>query len=152
MKKGITKLLAGIGATVLAMGILTGCQGKVDTEQPISSQASSSQPESSQAHSEEEVVTELSGALTLAGSTSMEKLANALKESFMEKYNDVTVSVEFTGSGAGIEAVLAGTTDIGNSSRNLKEEEKTNGAVENIVAIDGIAVVVDQKNTVASIT
>ena len=86
------------------------------------------------------------------GSTSMEKLANALCESFMEKYPNVTATAEFTGSGAGIEAVIAGTVDIGNSSRNLKDEEKANGAVENIVAIDGIAVVVDPANTVTGLT
>jgi len=94
----------------------------------------------------------LSGTITLSGSTSMEKYANAMAESFMEKNPDVTVTVEFTGSGAGIEAVAAGTVDIGNSSRNLKDEEKENGVVENIVAIDGIAVVVDPANTVNSLT
>ena len=56
------------------------------------------------------------------------------------------------GSGAGVEAVLNGTADIGNSSRNLKDEEKEKGAVENIVAIDGIAVVVDPANGVADLT
>ena len=88
----------------------------------------------------------------MAGSTSMEKLANAVAESFMEKYPNVTVSAEFTGSGAGIESVTAGSVDIGNSSRNLKEEEIAAGAVENIVAIDGIAVVVDPANTVADLS
>ena len=48
--------------------------------------------------------------------------------------------------------MLAGSVDIGNSSRNLKEEEKSAGAVENIVAIDGIAVVTDAANTVEDLT
>lgn len=82
----------------------------------------------------------------------MEKFANALSESFMEKYPDVTVTAEFVGSGAGVEAVLGGTADIGNSSRNLKDEEKAKGVAENIVAIDGIAVVVDPANTVGDLT
>lgn len=94
----------------------------------------------------------LSGSITLSGSTSMEKLANALAESFMEKNPDVTVSPEFTGSGAGIEAVTNGKVDIGNSSRNLKDAEIQAGAVENIVAIDGIAVIVDKTNTVTNLT
>lgn len=68
------------------------------------------------------------------------------------KYSGVTVTAEFTGSSAGVEAVLAGSCDLGNSSRNLKDEEKTNGAVENIVAIDGIAVVVDPANAVTGLT
>ena len=46
------------------------------------------------------------------------------------------VNAEFIGSSAGVEAALAGTTDIGNASRNLKESEISSGAVENIVAID----------------
>ena len=82
----------------------------------------------------------------------MEKLANALSEAFMEQYPDVTVTAEFVGSGAGIEAVTNGTADIGNSSRSLKDEEKAAGVAENIVAIDGIAVCVDPANEVADLT
>lgn len=96
--------------------------------------------------------TGLSGSISMAGSTSMEKLANAAAESFMAKYPGVMVTAEFTGSSAGIEAVTAGSVDIGNSSRALKDEEKEAGAVENIVAIDGIAVVIDPENTVADLT
>ena len=95
---------------------------------------------------------DLSGSISMVGSTSMEKLANAVSEAFMEKYPKVTVTAEFVGSGAGIEAVTNGTADIGNSSRNLKDEEKANGVAENIVAIDGIAVVVDPANTVEDLT
>ena len=95
---------------------------------------------------------DLSGSISMVGSTSMEKFANALSEAFMEKYPKVTVTAEFVGSGAGIEAVSNGTADIGNSSRNLKDEEKAKGVAENIVAIDGIAVVVDPANTVEDLT
>lgn len=94
----------------------------------------------------------ITGSVSMAGSTSMEKLANAVAESFMAKYPDVTVTAEFTGSSAGIESLNAGSVDIGNSSRALKEEEKIAGAVENIVAIDGIAVVLDPANTVTDLT
>ena len=90
--------------------------------------------------------------ITMAGSTSMEKLAGALAEAFMEEYADVTVTAEFTGSSAGIGSVLAGIVDIGNSSRALKEEEKAMGAVENIVAVEGIAVITDASNIVTSLT
>ena len=85
---------------------------------------------------------DLSGKISLNGSTSMEKLVNALAEGFQEKNQGVTVDAQFTGSSAGIEALLAGSADIGDSSRELKDEEKSKGAVENVVAIDGIAVVV----------
>lgn len=96
--------------------------------------------------------TTLGGTITMAGSTSMEKFANALAESFMLKYPGVTVTVEFTGSSAGIESVLMGNVDIGNSSRVLKEEEKFSGAVENVVAIDGIAVITDASNLTADLS
>lgn len=95
---------------------------------------------------------DLSGTITMAGSTSMEKLANAVAESFMEKYPNVTVTAEFTGSSAGIESLLAGSVNIGNASRALKDSEKESGAVENIVAIDGIAVVTDTANAVTDLT
>ncbi len=95
---------------------------------------------------------DLSGTITMAGSTSMEKLSNVVAEAFMEKYPEVTVSAEFIGSSAGVEAVLAGTVNIGNASRNLKDTEKNAGAVENIVAIDGIAVVLDKANIMTNLT
>ena len=82
----------------------------------------------------------------------MEKLANAVAEAFMEKYPNVTVNAEFTGSSAGIESLLSGSVDIGNSSRALEDSEKQNGAVENIVAIDGIAVVVNPDTKVENLT
>ena len=94
----------------------------------------------------------LSGSVSMSGSTSMEKFANVLCESFREQYPDVNLTVEFTGSSAGVESVLSGKCDVGNSSRNLKEEEKSGGAVENIVAIDGIAIVVDAENKVSDLT
>jgi len=96
--------------------------------------------------------TNTSGKVAMAGSTSMEKLVKALQETFAEVQPDIAVTAEFVGSGAGIEQVLSGTVDIGNSSRNLKEAEKESGAVENIVAIDGIAMVVDIENEVADLS
>ena len=94
----------------------------------------------------------LNGTLKVAGSTSMEKLCEAMSESFMEANPGVTVTVEYTGSGAGIEALSSGSIDIGNASRGLKDDEKANGCVENIVAIDGIAVITDKDNRVTDVT
>ena len=94
----------------------------------------------------------LSGTITLNGSTSMNKLASALKEGYMAAHQGVTVNVEFTGSGTGIQAAIDGTADIGNSSRALKDEEKNAGLVENIVAIDGIAIILNKDVTVADVT
>lgn len=95
---------------------------------------------------------ELSGTITLNGSTSMNKVANALKEGYMAANPGVTVNVEFTGSGTGIQAAIDGTADIGNSSRALKDEELQAGLVENVIAIDGIAIIANKDVTVANVT
>ena len=150
-----SKLLALIVAGILAVTTLVAC-GNSDaaTAQPsaVESSAAESTVAESSAAAPAETTTDLSGSISMVGSTSMEKLANALSEAFMEEYPDVTVTAEFVGSGAGIEAVTNGTTDIGNSSRSLKDEEKAAGVVENVVAIDGIAVCVDPANEVADLT
>lgn len=95
---------------------------------------------------------ELVGSLRLEGSSSMEKAVDGLAEGFMEQYPEVAVTVQFTGSGAGIEAVAEGRAEIGNSSRNLTEEERARGLTENVAAIDGIAVCVDAFHGVRDVT
>lgn len=151
-----SKLLALIGAGILAVTALVACGNSDATANTASSAEASTVAESTVAASSEaapaETTADLSGSISMVGSTSMEKLANALSEAFMEEYPEVTVTAEFVGSGAGIEAVTNGTADIGNSSRSLKDEEKAAGVVENIVAIDGIAVCVDPANEVADLT
>lgn len=150
-----SKLLALIGAGILAVTTLVACgNGDAATAQPsaVESSAAESTVAESSAAAPAETTADLSGSISMVGSTSMEKLANALSEAFMEEYPDVTVTAEFVGSGAGIEAVTNGTADIGNSSRSLKDEEKAAGVVENVVAIDGIAVCVDPANEVADLT
>lgn len=150
-----SKLLALIGAGILAVTALVACgNGDAATAQPsaVESSAAESTVAESSAAAPAETTADLSGSISMVGSTSMEKLANALSEAFMEEYPDVTVTAEFVGSGAGIEAVTNGTADIGNSSRSLKDEEKAAGVVENVVAIDGIAVCVDPANKVADLT
>ena len=151
-----SKLLALIGAGILAVTALVACGNSDAAANTASSAEASTVAESTVAASSEaapaEATADLSGSISMVGSTSMEKLANALSEAFMEEYPDVTVTAEFVGSGAGIEAVTNGTADIGNSSRSLKDEEKAAGVVENVVAIDGIAVCVDPANEVADLT
>ena len=129
MKRRLKKLATLFTVALLTIGCVTACGGS-DTSNNSS----------------------LSGNITLSGSTSMKKLAQALQEGFMAQNSGVRVNVEFNGSSAGIEQVLNGSVTIGNASRNLKEEEIMKGAVENIVAIDGIAVVVDNANTVTDLT
>ena len=149
----LTKSMAVAMTAAMVVG-LTAC-GSAKEEKQITTQ--NIQPEQVAAEASVtdnalEATTDVSGTITMAGSTSMEKLANAVAESFMAKYPNVTVTAEFTGSSAGIESVLAGSVNIGNASRALKDSEKESGAVENIVAIDGIAVVTDSANAVADLT
>ena len=155
MKK---KLLAVLCATGLLTAALTGCGNSeaqtTGAEQTETTVAETQETEDTQATEETETedAANLSGTISLAGSTSMEKLCEAMSESFMEKYPGITVTVEYTGSGAGLESLASGSVDIGNSSRHLKDEELSGGAVENVVAIDGIAVIEDKENTVTDIS
>lgn len=156
MKKNYMKSLALTGLAILAMGALAGCGSKT-TETTASDSTTAASSESGTTAGETTTAAgaasaDLKGSISMVGSTSMEKFATALSEVFMESNPGVTVQAEFVGSGAGIEAVGSGSADIGNSSRNLKDEEKAKGIAENIVAIDGIAVVTDPSNTVADLT
>ena len=91
------------------------------------------------------------GSVTTDGSTSMEKVIGALGEAFQNE-TGIQFTYNPTGSGSGIQAVLDGRCDIGLSSRNLKEEEKEAGLTETILALDGIAVIVNPENPVADLS
>lgn len=158
MKKKLLALLMSLTMTAA----LIGCGSADQTASAETAETTEATEETTEdtvedtASSEAEVTEEapaadLSGTISLAGSTSMEKLCEAMSESFMETYPEVTVTVEYTGSGAGLESLASGSVDIGNSSRHLKDEEVAGGAVENVVAIDGIAVIVDPANSVSDI-
>ncbi|MCR4904414.1 MAG: phosphate ABC transporter substrate-binding protein [Butyrivibrio sp.] len=159
--KFVKTMIAGITA-VMMMGSLAGCgsssatatENTASQEDVVESKAAEETvtEESAEVTDNSEETSSLSGSITLAGSTSMEKLCEAMSESFMEANPEVTVTVEYTGSSAGIESLIQGSTNIGNASRGLKDAEKESGAVENIVAIDGIAVITDKDNSVSDLT
>ena len=94
----------------------------------------------------------LSGKVATDGSTSMEKVIGALKETFEGENAGVEVTYNPPGSGSGIKAVQEGRCDIGLSSRALKAEEKGQGLVGTVLAYDGIAVIVNPENTVEDLT
>ena len=148
MKNKMRKMMAMLSAAVVAVGVM-GCGGNAATDSNADANTTS---QAADATTDTTASADLSGKITLAGSTSMEKLANAMAEAFMEKYPNVTVAPEVTGSGAGLESLAKGTVDIGDASRALSDDEKAGGAVENIVAIDGIAVITDSENAVSDIT
>ena len=132
MKKTIKLMVSAVLAATMLVGC--GSTGTTDSGNEGTSEAASSSDD----------------VITMSGSTSMEKLCNTLKEEYMNK-TGVEIDVQFTGSGAGIQAVMSGSCDIGLSSRDLKEDEaKTLDA--KVVAIDGIAMVVNPENTVSDLT
>ena len=94
----------------------------------------------------------LSGKVATDGSTSMEKVIGALKETFEAENTGVEVTYNPTGSSSGITAVAEGRCDIGLSSRNLKDSEKEQGLTGTVLAYDGIAVIVNPENTVEDLT
>jgi len=156
MKKKIKRLATLLLTCLLFAGILSACSTdkgeKEDTGQNTNTETNTDTETNKDTTDTNEEESELSGTITMSGSTSMEKLANVVAEAFMLEHPGVTVSPEFIGSSAGVEAVIAGTVNIGNASRNLKDTEKEAGAVENIVAIDGIAIIIDKANTVTNLT
>ncbi len=96
--------------------------------------------------------------LTIKGSTTVLPIAQAAAEEFMGKNPSTAISVQGGGSGVGIASLLDGTTDIADSSRRIKGEEIAKAGKtgvqpsENIVAMDGIAVVVHPTNPVSRLT
>ena len=125
MKKIITVLCA----VVMALSLFAGCGQKANGNG-----------------------TTTGGTVSTDGSTSMEKVIGALGESFMEANSGTTFTYNPTGSGSGIQAVSEGRCDIGLSSRALKDDEKASGLKETIVALDGIAIIVNPQNPVKDLS
>lgn len=134
MKKFLTLALTA----VMALSLLTACGSKNDNSADTNTDGSNTE-------------TTLSGTVSTDGSTSMEKVINSLGESFMAMNKDVKFTYNPTGSGSGIQAVSEGRCDIGLSSRALKDDEKASGLVETVVALDGIAIVVNTENPVSDL-
>ncbi|MDD6160102.1 MAG: phosphate ABC transporter substrate-binding protein [Oscillospiraceae bacterium] len=117
------KTISVVLTAILTLSLLAGCGGKT-----------------------------VSGTVATDGSTSMEKVIGALGESFENENSGVTFTYNPTGSGSGITAVSEGRCDIGLSSRNLKDEEVSNGLKGTVLAYDGIAIIVHPENTVSDLT
>ena len=96
--------------------------------------------------------TEVTGTVSTDGSTSMEKVIMSLGESFQADHKGITVGYNPTGSGSGITAVAEGRCDIGLSSRALKDDEKAQGLEETVLALDGIAIIVNPENPVKDLS
>ena len=132
------KTLAFVLTAVMSLSLLAGCGSK--TTAPDNT--NNDQPQQAA----------LSGSVSTNGSTSMEKVIGALSEQFMADNSGVSVTYDPTGSGAGIEAASNGSADIGLASRALKDEEKAGGLTETVVALDGIAVIVNADSKVEDLS
>ena len=146
MNKKLISLIAGVALVAAA----TGCsETATSSVAGTSSTAGTSASEASSA--EASATEELSGTLSMNGSTSMEKVIKAVNGAFMEKNKGVTVNLNLTGSGTGIQEASEGKCDIGNSSRKLKDEEAEK-LDATVVGLDGIALVVNPANKLEDIT
>ena len=138
------KLFSLALAAAMALSMLTGC----GVNSGSANDANGSDAQGSQAGQTEQ----LSGVVNTNGSTSMEKVMQVLIEAFQEQQPNVTVNYTGSGSGAGVTSAIDGTADLGLASRALKSEEEGKGAQAHIVALDGVAIVVNPENTVEDLT
>ncbi len=148
------KLTSIIAVALMASLVLASCgdnetssnntESSTSGSSVIASEPSTSTSETSQ---EDE---KLTGTVSMSGSTSMEKMAKALAESFNAKYPDVAIDIQLGGSSTGVTNAQEGVSDIGNVSRELKDTET--GLTAHTVALDGIGVVVNLENPVEDLT
>lgn len=124
------KVLALLSSTILVAGLAVGCGSNSGVD----------------AKSDKETK------VTVSGSTSVGSPMEKLAEAFEGKNSGVKVEVQQLGSSAGIKNAIEGVSEIGMSSRDLKDEEKSSGLKETIIATDGIAVITNKANKVTDLT
>ena len=154
------KIIALLLALTCALALFAGCAAKTtsnDTAADTSAADTAAKDDSASTEKEDKqddaasTKKELSGTVATDGSTSMEKVIGALGESFMAENPNVTFTYNPTGSGSGIQAVSEGRCDIGLSSRALKDDEK-NDVDGTVIALDGIAIIVNKDSKVEDLT
>ena len=130
------KITLGMVTLILALGMLTGCN----------------EPAQKQNTPAPSPTAKLSGTVKTGGSTSVEKVMNALIYKFQDDNREVTVNYEMNGSGDGIKNAISGIYEIGHSSRELKKDGTEDGIDAVSYAIDGIAVIMHKNNTVENLS
>ncbi len=160
------KFLSVLAAVALSAAVLlTGCQNTPVTATPAPTTeatptpAATATPEATTAAPSSEAPTAeatsaapaLSGTVEVAGSTSVQPLAEDLAKAFSAKYPDVKINIQGGGSSVGVSSATDGTADIGNVSRALKDAEKAE-LKDYTIALDGITVAVNPMNTVSALT
>ena len=153
MKKINRRSFLAVCGAAAAAGALAACGGSSSSSTAASTASSASSTASSVASSAAEATNDLSslsGTVATGGSTSMNSVIEALTEGFAEVAPGVTISYDPTGSGAGITGAVEQTLDIGLASRALHDDET--GVTATTVALDGIAMVVNNENTVSDLS
>ena len=153
MKKINRRSFLAVCGAAAAAGALAACGGSSSSSTAASTASSASSTASSVASSAAEATNDLSslsGTVATGGSTSMHSVIEALTEGFAEVAPGVTISYDPTGSGAGITGAVEQTLDIGLASRALHDDET--GVTATTVALDGIAMVVNNENTVSDLS
>ncbi len=145
MKKITRRSFLAVCGAAAAAAALTACGGSASSAAASSVASTASSAAASSASGS------LSGNVATGGSTSMKNVIAALTEGFAEVEPGVTVSYDPTGSGAGITGATDKTLDIGLSSRALKDEEK-NDVDGTVIALDGIAIIVNKASKVEDLT
>ena len=145
MKKITRRSFLAVCGAAAAAAALTACGGSASSAAASSVASTASSAAASTASGS------LSGNVATGGSTSMKNVIAALTEGFAEVEPGVTVSYDPTGSGAGITGATDKTLDIGLSSRGLKDEEK-NDVDGTVIALDGIAIIVNKDSKVEDLT
>lgn len=128
MSKKVLKLLSSTLVMAVMAGALVGCGGSADGE------------------SGDKVT------IAVSGSTSMEDVMGKISEAYENENKNVSIEINAVGSSAGIKDTLNGVAEIGMSSRDLKDEEVSEGAEGTPVAYDGIAVILNPANKVSNLT
>ncbi len=148
------KLLAFGVAGMMSLALLASCGGKDSGTTAATTAAPADTTAAASAAKAAAPATggDLSGELSVSGSTSVQPLFEALAEEFIKINPGVKIDVQGGGSTTGYENVTKGVTEIGNLSRNLKDEEKDDTLNVHTLATDGIGVVVNKENKVKSIS
>lgn len=151
MNKKLISLIAGVALAATATGCSNTATSSADTSSAADSSSTADVSKADDSSADASATEELSGTLSMNGSTSMEKVIKAVNGAFMDKNKGVTVNLNLTGSGTGIQEASEGKCDIGNSSRKLKDEEAEK-LDATVIGLDGIALVVNPTNKLEDIT
>lgn len=138
-----------VAAVLLMALVLAGCQATTPTPTPAPVQTTPGTATETPGNATQSPVD--TTPVTAIGSTSMENLILGIGDLYKDA-KGISVQVTGNGSSAGIKAAADGTADVGMSSRELKQEEKDQGLVGTVAALDAIAVIVHPDNPVKDLT